>query len=427
MIPRVAVIVVNFNGGSTTLECVRALEATDWPTDRLELIVVDNASTDGVVDELRRSHPRVRTIVSTKNLGFAGGNNLALRGCGGVDHVALVNPDAFVPPGWLSPLTATLAANPEVGAACPKVVLTGRYLEVAIESATQRRGRGDRRDLGVRISGIQVNGRDAAARTRFRAGTWGPESGGRWTDGHARCFVPVDGAHPDRISFRLDAEVATATTIRTSSIQVQVPVGTTPGWFSIDTDDEPVVLVNSVGTDLTADYYARDRGWLEPDVGQFDEPTEVFAWTGAAVLLRGAYLDDVGLFDESLFLYYEDLELAWRGRTRGWRYHTAPDSVVEHEHAAATIEGSPLSNFHNERNHLMVVARHAPAGDAVRAWCRHLLVTMSYACRDAVSPLLRGRTPAPSIVRQRLRAFVAATVRIPRMLAARRTDRRGRV
>ena len=59
----------------------------------------------------------------------------------------------------------------------------------------------------------------------------------------------------------------------------------------------------------------------------------MFAWCGGAVLLRRRYLDDVGLFDERFFLYYEDTDLSWRGRLRGWRYVYVPGAVVRHHHA----------------------------------------------------------------------------------------------
>jgi len=55
------------------------------------------------------------------------------------------------------------------------------------------------------------------------------------------------------------------------------------------------------------------------------------------------------LFDERLFLYYEDLELAWRGRRRGWRYHYVPESTVRHLHAATSDQRSPLKHYYDER------------------------------------------------------------------------------
>ena len=61
-----------------------------------------------------------------------------------------------------------------------------------------------------------------------------------------------------------------------------------------------------------------------PMARQYAEPADVFAWCGGAVLLRSDYLADVGLLDERFFLYYEDTDLSWRGRARGWRYRFVP-------------------------------------------------------------------------------------------------------
>ena len=78
------------------------------------------------------------------------------------------------------------------------------------------------------------------------------------------------------------------------------------------------------------------------------------------------YLDDVGLFDERLFLYYEDFELAWRGRLRGWSYRYVPTSLVRHRHAATSGLGSSTFVFHTLRNRPLVLARLAPADVAWR-------------------------------------------------------------
>src|SRR6185436_4332735 len=126
--------------------------------------------------------------------------------------------------------------------------------------------------------------------------------------------------------------------------------------------------------------------------GQYDAPADVDAWCGGAVLLRREYLDDVGDFDEDLFLYYEDVELSLRGRARGWRYRTAPASVVRHVHSATATERSPLAAYYNERNRLLVTTRHAGTTTAVRAIGRYLAITGSYAKRDIVAPLLRGES-----------------------------------
>ena len=100
--------------------------------------------------------------------------------------------------------------------------------------------------------------------------------------------------------------------------------------------------------------YGGDRGFLEADRGQYDKPADVFAWCGCSVLLRPRYLAEVGLLDERLFLYYEDIDLSWRGRAQGWRYRYVPESVVRHAHTATSVEGSELFQYYVERNRLLV-------------------------------------------------------------------------
>ena len=76
--------------------------------------------------------------------------------------------------------------------------------------------------------------------------------------------------------------------------RVTFTVGTDPTWYPVPFAGERVDIVNNVGTQLVADGYAADRGWLERDAGQFERDEDVFAWCGAAVLLRADYLREVG-------------------------------------------------------------------------------------------------------------------------------------
>ena len=128
----------------------------------------------------------------------------------------------------------------------------------------------------------------------------------------------------------------TEVVVTTAIDQAVVAVGPTPAVVELQLPDKAEDVINSVGGVLYEGWFAGDRGYLELDRGQYDDPAEVFSWSGAAVLLRAAYLRDVGRFNPAFFLYYEDLELSWRGRLRGWRYRTVPDSVVRHRHGFTT-------------------------------------------------------------------------------------------
>lgn len=420
--PLVHVVVVDHDGGDLTLACLRSLVTGDWPRDRLRVVLVDNGSQAPVTDRVAAELPGVRVVTSRGNLGFAGGVNLGLRDRDDADYVAIVNNDATVTPGWLGPLVATLAADASIGAACPKILLASPAVEIALTSPAHRRGWGDRRDLGVRVSGARVGDTEVWDRVQLVAGFWGyepmppGEDRGQWSAPQALLRVPVlDGRPGTSIALRLAADHPVTAIATSGSCTTNLAVGTQPGWFDIRSDAAPVEVINNVGTIIDPDGYARDRGWLEVDHGQYDEPADVDAWCGAAALLRREYLDDVGPLDERLFLYYEDVEHALRGARRGWRYRSAPTSIVRHVHSATSVERSPLAFHYNERNRLLVHTARAPVADALRAYARHLMVTGSYAMRDVVSPLLHRRHPRCEVVGRRLRALGAAAISAPAM------------
>ena len=193
-----------------------------------------------------------------------------------------------------------------------------------------------------------------------------------------------------------------------------VDVGTSPTWIDIRSPERRSTSSTTSARSSIEGGYGADRGFLEPDEGQYDAPAEVFAWCGGSVLLRPAYLADVGLFDERFFLYYEDTDLSWRGRSRGWRYRYVPDAVVRHVHAASTGEGSPVFQHYVERNRLLMLVKNAPPRPGRHAVWRYLLVTLSYARRDIVRPVLRLHRPerrAGAAARGVVRRLPAAATR----------------
>ena len=424
--PRVRAVVLDHDGGELTLKCLRELVSTQWPSERLEVVLVDNGSTAPVTDHVRAELPSVRVLRSDTNRGYAGGMNLGLGHLGETDYVALVNNDVTVRPGWLAPLAHALDADEAIGAACPKIVLDSRYLDVGIESETTRRGGGDARDLGTRVSGVRIGGHDAWRQARRRRGFWGPEFGDldepeyEWTSRQATLLIPVPERQPEACELRLAADRRTTVQITSGQRKVEHVVGTAPAWYVVPLEGEPYDVINNVGSALTEDGYGTDRGYLERDEGQYEDEEDVFAWCGAMVLLRTAYLADAGLFDERLFLYYEDLELSWRGRERGWRYRYVPASVVRHVHTASSVEASDRFVYFNERNRLLTLTRHASGREVARALARYLLVTASFARRDLVSPLVQHRQVHPAIPVRRLRALAGYVAAAPAMLRSRR-------
>lgn len=111
--PRVAIIVLTWNGKSDTLGCLRSLRDVTYPN--FWTIVVDNASSDGTVDAVRKDFPDVQVLVNGSNLRFSGGNNVGIfSACqSGAEYVLLLNNDTLVEPGFLEHL---VRAAQETGA-----------------------------------------------------------------------------------------------------------------------------------------------------------------------------------------------------------------------------------------------------------------------------------------------------------------------
>ncbi|WP_420450861.1 glycosyltransferase [Ilumatobacter sp.] len=125
--------------------------------------------------------------------------------------------------------------------------------------------------------------------------------------------------------------------------------------------------VNSAGVRIDATGQGHDVSRDRPVDDLGTDPTEIDAFTGGAVLLRRSFLDDVGRFDERFFLYYEDVELARRGRSRGWRYLVVPASRVEHRGGATTRSLGAEVRRLQERNRLWSSAIGGSPGEVARA------------------------------------------------------------
>ncbi|HUQ40260.1 MAG TPA: glycosyltransferase [Acidimicrobiales bacterium] len=117
----VSVVVLNYQGAADTIACLGAFDGIDWPGDRLELIVVDNASGDDSVERIRRAFPHVTIVESEVNTGFAGGCNLGADAATG-QYLAFVNNDARPDPGFIREAVAVLDRDLSIGCVASKVL-----------------------------------------------------------------------------------------------------------------------------------------------------------------------------------------------------------------------------------------------------------------------------------------------------------------
>ena len=111
-------------------------------------------------------------------------------------------------------------------------------------------------------------------------------------------------------------------------------------------------VFDSTGLLVYPDGICRSRGWLETDVGQYEEAVEVLGPNGCAAVYRREMLEDVGQFDERYFAYLEDLDLAFRGQLRGWRCRYVPGAVCYHKKSITSGYHSKFKAYLVERNRI---------------------------------------------------------------------------
>lgn len=273
---KTAVVILNYNG-EHHLKSFLPSVVSHCPEDA-EIIVADNASTDGSLDFLREAYPQVRRIEMKENTGFAGGYNAALEEVD-AQYFALVNSDLEVTEGWLKPLTDYLDNNPDTAAVQPKI-------------------------------------KSFSLRDHFE-------------------YAGASGGFIDSLGFP----------------------------------------------------FCRGRIFdrCERDIGQHDEPREVFWTTGACMVIRSESFRSAGGFDPDLFAHMEEIDLCWRLKNRGANLYCIPQSVVYHLGGGTLGSQNPRKTYLNFRNNLIVIIKN----DYRAHFTRRLLTRMIFDGGAALHLLFR--------------------------------------
>lgn len=263
--PLVYIIVLNWNGWQDTLSCVESCRALQWPNFRI--LVVDNGSTDGSEEILRRHLADEEIIQTGANLGFSGGNNVGIRHAleSNADYVWLLNNDAEVAPETLSRLVEAMESDPAIA-----------------------------------MSGSKIYLHHDRQRLNFAGGTW----------------------DKGRLRFRL-------------------------------------------------------LGANQLDRGQFDEQCEGRVLSGCSLLVSARAVRDIGLMEESYFLYWEDTEWCVRAHRLGKKTLFVPESHVWHKVSASTRKDSFAQHYYYTRNGFSFLCHYAPVWVPVFV-IYNLLYSMKY-------------------------------------------------
>ena len=224
---KLSIIIVSWNVKEDLGNLLKSIEENK-PREEFEIIVVDNASTDGSVDTIKKDFHDVKIIANSRNCGFSAANNQAIRIAKG-KYVFLLNPDTIVYPSSLDTLITFLEDHADVGACGPK-------------------------------------------------------------------FLGSDG-------------------------QVHFSVGYVPTFRSLLYGR---TFLRSLGI------FRRSHKELTARNFDFEKSGDVDQLSGAALMIRRSVMEEIGLMDESFFMYYEDVDLCLRIRKAGWRIVYLPESVITH-------------------------------------------------------------------------------------------------
>lgn len=302
----VSIILLNWNGKTFLEQCIASvLSQTYFP---IELFVIDNASTDGSADWIKKNFASLTLIENEQNIGFAGAINQGIRIATGA---------------YIIPLNFD-------------VILTDNFVEEMVKAAE------DNENVGS-VSGKLL---------RFEK-------------------------------------------------------------------QEEMPHIDSTGHVVFRNRLAVNRGESEIDRGQYDVEEEVFGTCGAAPLYRREMLEDVKVdgeyYDESFFAFWEDIDLDWRARLRGWKTWYNPRAVAYHQRGGPSVRRSKVVEFYNYRNRYLVILKNDQFVSLLRAFPQILFTEM------LKGAALLFRCPSA------LASWVNLTKLIPGTLAKRRVIQKRRV
>lgn len=248
-----SLVIVSYNVRELLISCLESVQASLAASQlTIEIIVVDNASSDDSLEAVRQRFPGVRLIENPANLGFAAANNRGIRDAGG-NVIVLLNPDTTVPLRALENLTGYLGDHPDTGVVGPRLA------------------------------------------------------------------YPDGSTQPSRRRF-------------------------------------PTLLTGLLESTIVQDYWPDNpaaRRYYMAD--QPESVAQEVDWlVGACLAARREVFEQVGLLDESFFMYSEEIEWCHRVRKAGWRIVYFPETTVVHHEGASSRQDMPARqiNFDTSRVHL---------------------------------------------------------------------------
>jgi len=454
--PLISILTVNWNGKRYLDDLFSSIFSLNYPMEKLQVLMVDNNSSDDSVEYVKKKFPSVEIVELDENRGYAGGNNEGFKRAKG-KYIALINNDCVADPGWLGEMLTIFNKSTDdakIGAVGPKVVFYWHYLPLQIISESHNftgndRGNRKPRRLGVRFSQTKASpslkgkaktdisgnvgpgcSADIEPEIRYLDGFYPPETGSRgemvhWTQGNAVMAVPIADISTDTIlELKVSSEIPANNLkiVLGEEILEEKRVGKRPVKIRIKITGDLYRyrkdIINSCGAKINRSFYSRDRGYLSFDDGQYCRVEEIFALSGSSFMVDRKMLEETGYFDQDFFTYYEDIDLFWRARLKGWKHFFTPKALVRHHHCGSGQEWSYNFTYHVLRNRLLMIYKNGWLLTFIRS---QAAFTVSKAIHTLyyISQLARGSKVRRIDIPIRFRIFFEMFYLLPKYLKKR--------
>ncbi len=387
----VSILIVNYNGKHLLEECIESITKIDYPKNDFEVIIVDNDSQDDSIIFIEKNYPWIHLIQSKENLGFAGGNNLALKNAKG-EYIVLLNNDTVVDPQWLTALVESAQDN-SVGIVTSKLFFHVPFIEIKITSTTDVKSNiyvdsQEYAPYGIIVDDISCSNPEKNSFIWYKSGfydTVGGNYSSKWTDGHGVILLPFldkneESYHislhgrPDTFNDQTKFEIRVANEIVVSDYlpsrevkQINLIVKKSK------IKNKLIYLVQNAGNIIFKNGLGRDRGsvikrtlketkeFYDYDSKYYNTKSKVVSMCGASCLIKRDIIPNNTLFDPAYFMYYEDVDLSLKVWKSGYDIIYQPKSVVYHKHRASTNkQTSAFFISHIDKNHLFFLLTHFP-------------------------------------------------------------------
>ncbi|CAI3704900.1 Glycosyltransferase family 2 protein [Clostridium neonatale] len=373
----VSIIIVNYNGKRYIDTLFESLYNLQLDNIKIEIIFIDNASSDGSIDYLKKKYKSniLKIVKSNENLGFAGGNNLGVKSCNG-KYIVFLNNDTKVDKLWIKTLYERIKDDDSVGMINSKLLFF--YDFIRINTVTN-----DKFKIKKKVS---INDKEYEVDNKFAKNLLLDDN--MTCFGHSYFYLPLLNDYRE-YKFELELSEYNKETDYILLGENKYFPNEDGNIIIILKKDEilrcKTSLIQNAGSGINENYDGYDIGMSEEDSEKYNEEYEINNGCGASIIMLKEDFEKVGMFDEDFFMYYEDTDLSYRIKKLGKKIIYYPYSIVRHIHTGSSKEWSPFFIFHVVRNKALFVYKNISKTKGVKMLFRSLISRNDNIRKSAIS------------------------------------------